>query len=107
MTIQADPLKTYALVVGIEAYDLGDKADLDGPAHDAVRFMQWLKKYHVPNENIISFLSPLESNASLLDEIGIPTKPATRDVITAGIDQLSQATGDLLFIFWGGHAILP
>ena len=42
------PIRTYALVVGIEKYALGSglAIDLDGPAHNALTFAGWLAYSH-------------------------------------------------------------
>ena len=104
--MQADPGKTYALVVGIERYAAGDSWNLDGPAHDARRFVQWLRDHDVPAENISLFLSPLEANQALRDG-----EPAARDATRQEIERelfgpLAQKSGDLLYLFWGGHGVM-
>jgi hypothetical protein len=104
--LQTDPAKTYALVVGIERYAAGDSWDLNGPAHDACRFTQWLHSHHVPAENISLFLSPLEANKALRDSW--PTaRDATRELIERELlGPLAQKSGQLLYIFWGGHGVV-
>ncbi|MBC1238651.1 caspase family protein [Nostoc sp. 2RC] len=104
---QVKPERTYALVVGIEKYDTGSHSDLDGPVRDALGFVKWLREQTVPLENILLFLSPLDKNRHLLEEIKSSVKPANRDEINRAItNTLRQKSGDLLFIFWGGHGIV-
>jgi hypothetical protein len=106
------PDRTYAVVVGIEQYQL-DRADLNGPSGDAVQFVAWLRQNGVPAKHIFLFLSPLEKNAAELDakltspEIGVRRKPARRVEIEECLEALGNAqyTGDLLYLFWGGHGI--
>ena len=50
----AEPKKTFAIVVGVEKYDAGEKWNLRGPAADAIRFVHWLQD-SVPLDNIKLF----------------------------------------------------
>jgi len=104
----ADPRRTYALVVGIEKYALGPEADLNGPAHDARRFADWLSARGVPQENLVLLLSPLDEGRTLLDQWPGPYKwPATRESVDYTIHQMvDHWMGDLLYIFWGGHGVM-
>jgi hypothetical protein len=110
MTITPD--RVYALVVGIEKYQAGSAWDLDGPANDALKFASWLLARDVNPENIQLFLSPLEQNAEVLSAAkskGLTHAPATRDQIDLAIrNKLTSEnnSGDLLYIFWGGHGIV-
>jgi vWA-MoxR associated protein C-terminal domain/Caspase domain len=107
------PDRTYAVVVGIERYDAGDKWDLDGAAESALRIIGWLRKCHVPAENITVLLSPLNSNRSKVEQtladLGFPAglEPATvenvRQVVT---EQLPEHDENLLVLFWSGHGVL-
>jgi len=111
------PDRTVAVVVGIEKYQMGGEWNLDGPARQAVRFINWLRRRGVPSENILRFLSPLESNESYcrraLQSLAQQEKakdlwePADRDDITKALtERLSQFDADLLFLFWGGHGVM-
>src|SRR5205809_330141 len=90
---------TYALVVGIEKYALGD--DLDGPAHDARRFADWLVARGVPHENIALLLSPLDRNRTLLENwSGSYLWQATRERVSYAANQwLRRQRGELLYLF--------
>jgi hypothetical protein len=105
-----NPEHTYAVVVGIEKYELTG-SDLNGPGEDAVRFVEWLRKNDVPAANIFLFLSPLAENQAALQsrlespEVGVSQKPAGRSQIEACLRGLADAKGELLYLFWGGHGI--
>ncbi|AOX02571.1 NB-ARC domain-containing protein,Caspase domain-containing protein [Moorena producens PAL-8-15-08-1] len=106
MTITAKPEKTYGLIVGIEQYQ-ATNWNVDGPVHDAIKFADWLLSQGVPTDNIRLCLSPLNGNSKLVKEFEINSEPATEqnivDIIT---NDLSQKSGDLLFMFWAGHGLI-
>ena len=103
---QADPAKTYAVVVGIESYSIPD-ANLDGPVRDACRFVRWLRAREVPAENIQLFASALERNIAELEKLDVSQEPAKREPIRIWFtEELPKRSGDLLFLFWGGHGLL-
>ncbi|NEP51494.1 MAG: NB-ARC domain-containing protein,Caspase domain-containing protein [Moorea sp. SIO3C2] len=106
MTINARPEKTYGLIVGIENYQ-ATNWNVNGPVHDAIKFADWLLSQGVPTDNIRLCLSPLTENTELVNNFEITSKPATEhnlvDIIT---NDLSQKTGDLLFMFWAGHGLI-
>ncbi len=102
-----DPKRTYAMVVGVENYNAGTKWSLDGPASDARRFVDWLQKQHVPDHNIMLFLSCLEENKGLKDKPGPSVQPATREEIYKCITEvLPGKSCDLFYFFWVGHGII-
>ncbi len=104
--------QVYALVVGIETYELGANCDLDGPAQDGLNFIEWLLSRGVAPGHIRFFVSPLAQNAdvrSQAEKLGVTPYPATRDAIDAYIRNeliTEQAKGEGLYVFWGGHGIL-
>lgn len=108
------PSNVHALIVGIEKYDAGSPDyDLNGPASDAVNFLDWLLDRGVEPEKIHLFLSPLENNKRRLDAHikakGLSLKPAKSQEIRKAIDyELLQEgkKGDLLYIFWSGHGFI-
>ena len=60
-----------------------------------------------PAENIHVFASPLEASAAELTTLDIPWQPARREPIFEYFTkELPRKTGDLLFLFWGGHGLL-
>ncbi|MFJ6792698.1 hypothetical protein [Streptomyces sp. NPDC091268] len=108
------PGRTFALVAGVERYDISRGWDLNGPAGDAMRFAQWLTgPGQVPPEHVRLLLSPLEPGA--LDWSASPGLAALRDtyrpateanVKSVLFDELPKCDGDLLWIFWAGHGFL-
>lgn len=103
------PEKTWAVVVGIEQFEFGEK--LPGAATQACRVARWLKARGVPKEQIKLFLSPLPENQAVADGLGIDFKPATyREIYDAIEDELANLPPehcDALFIYWGGHGSIP
>lgn len=104
----AKPEHTYALVVGIERYqERCWNVEDGGPAHDALRFAQWLCDRGVPKENIRLCLSPLEENGCLVEQSELEVETATEQSISYIITEfLSQQRGDLLYFFWAGHGLI-
>ncbi|TVR65810.1 MAG: hypothetical protein EA420_02410 [Candidatus Competibacteraceae bacterium] len=104
------PEKTCAVVVGIEQYAVGAGWNLDGPASDAARFVDWLCSKGVPPGNILVLLSPLEGNRNICDQLtgrGIPTQVASHDCIMNTVANcLPNLDGELLWLFWGGHGVI-
>ena len=106
--MSVDPGQVHALVVGIETYQFGK--DLDGPAKDGLRFIDWLLAHGVLPKHIHFFVSPLAQNADVefqSGERGLDVYPATRDAIDKFIrDELLVTYGQALYVFWGGHGVL-
>lgn len=109
---EVNPKNVYALVVGIETYQLGADYDLDGPARDGLRFIEWLRSHNVPADNIRFFVSPLAENTEVVSQAakhGVNAYPATRDAIDKHIRGKLlnlKVFGEVLYVFWGGHGIL-
>ncbi|MEU5697939.1 caspase family protein [Streptomyces aurantiacus] len=97
-----DPSRVYALIVGIEAYDAGEDWSLPGPARDAVALHRMLRAAGVPDAQLRLHLAPLPSY--------VPEVPyAAADQATLRrvlVRELSQARGDVLWVWWGGHGVL-
>lgn len=106
MTTTANPQNTYALVVGIEKYQLGKNYDLGGPVSDALAFVDWLCGQRVPLENIFLFLSPLEQNKSLTTCGVVPHLASSVHIEEAILNLSKMETGELLYIFWEGHGFV-
>jgi formylglycine-generating enzyme required for sulfatase activity len=107
--IIAKPERTYGLVVGIEKYSdtCWNVRNGGGPANDALKFAEWLCSRKVPKDNIRLCLSPLEENNHLVQQSDLKVQEPTEHNLSEIIENdLSQKTGDLLFIFWAGHGLL-
>ncbi|MEU1314614.1 hypothetical protein [Streptomyces tibetensis] len=111
MSHQADVLpdvaaeRTYALVVGVESYDVSNDWRLPGAAHDAHRFATWLTgSGRVPPANLRLFLSPLPDTDLPCAQHLPQHLPATEHHIKqALLHDLPSRDGDLLWIYWAGH----
>lgn len=109
------PRRTFALVAGVERYDISHRWNLRGPARDALRFARWLTgPGEVPPGNVRLLLSPLDepdaldwSDSPAMAALRKAYRPATEEnVKSALLDELPQCDGDLLWIFWAGHGYL-
>jgi len=86
MPKSAAPKRTFAVVVGVETYELGSGWDLFGPAGAACAFTDWLLKRDVKPEHIFLFLSPQQQTGngepqSLPVDPRLAYRPATEDLI--------------------------
>ncbi len=110
MSDKIEAAQTFAVVVGVEKYAIGEKWNLDGPASDAIRFVQWLReKKEVPAKNIHLFLSPLDINRDLLQQVDVKPNLAEEHLLRKVLtNDLADAAGrgKLLFLFWGGHGVI-
>ncbi|MFJ9763012.1 hypothetical protein ACIRUY_04275 [Streptomyces erythrochromogenes] len=109
------PQRTFALVAGVESYDISHHWNLRGPARDALRFAHWLTgPGQVPPGNLRLLLSPLDDPGALdwpdspaMAALRAAYRPATEENVKAALlDELPQCDGDLLWIFWAGHGYL-
>ncbi|MEU2265060.1 hypothetical protein ABZ568_01120 [Streptomyces olindensis] len=97
--------RTYALVVGVESYEVDDGWRLPGAAHDAQRFAAWLTgSGRVPPANLRLLLSPLP-DTDLSRGRDLPKhQPATEQHVKQALfHDLPSRDGDLLWIYWAGH----
>lgn len=113
----------YALIVGIEDYQLGSNlVGLDGSACDALRFCKWLKQKQVPSENICLFTSVLKDNQKQVNEelekLDLTSQVASENniykAITAEIPKWGAKRREelkrnkealLLYLYWSGHGV--
>lgn len=104
--------RTFALVAGVESYDVSRHWNLRGPARDALRFARWLTgPGEVPPGHVRLLLSPLDdpdsldwSDSAALQALRTTHRPATEaNVKSVLFDELPACDGDLLVIFWAGH----
>jgi hypothetical protein len=104
------PAATYAVVVGIEQYAAGPSWNLDGPASDAVWFLEYLRGHDVPRQQVCAYVEPLAANAALRTratelaaEVDTPTQAALDDLVENRLPRLSAG---YFVLFWAGHGIL-
>ncbi|MFF0043611.1 hypothetical protein ACFYRG_46920 [Streptomyces mirabilis] len=97
-----DPERVFALVVGIESYQVGPGWSLPGPARDAVRFADWLTgPAGVPQDHVHVLLSPLDQGHAET------RPPATSENVNRVLfEELPKCDGDLLWIYWAGHGFI-
>lgn len=103
-----DADRTWALVVGIDRYDLEGLKKLEGAAADAVAAVTWLRALGVPDDNIFVHASPSKASRKKLDDLKLsrPDRGATEDEIWSSVHALSQVTnGKRLFVFLSGHGL--
>jgi len=87
------PQTTHAIIVGIERYTAGSVLDLDGPASDAIRFLQYVHDRGVPARIYVSTLlrcrrivPPCSSRPkALATTVAEPTEPFLKDLMTRGV----------------------
>ncbi|MGW6009253.1 effector-associated domain 2-containing protein [Streptomyces sp. NPDC055210] len=97
-----DPARVHALIVGIEAYHAGEAWNLPGPARDAVGLYRLLRRAGVPDAQLRLHLAPLAPYAP-----GVPYAAADQATLRRVlVRELSQAQGDVLWVWWGGHGVL-
>jgi Caspase domain/Effector-associated domain 2 len=104
------PQRSHAIVVGVEAYAAGPSWNLDGPASDAVRMLEYVRACDVPKAHTQAFLAPLPQNGVLRDRammlaetVREPTQAALDDLIEQWLPSLQT---DLLLVFWAGHGVI-
>ncbi|QGV79493.1 effector-associated domain 2-containing protein [Streptomyces ficellus] len=96
-----------ALVVGVESYEAGSAWDLDGPVHDALGYVRWLRDLGVDAGAVTLLLSPLDRNRALADAAGVPYRPADRDTVHRVLArELADERSDWLLVAWSGHGLV-
>jgi hypothetical protein len=98
-------LAVRAVVVGIEKYEAA--WNLNGPARDAILFVEWLIGNGVRADRISLFISALAENQSAVDGCAVRARPAVSAEITREFTTvLLPADDDYLIVFWGGHGVI-
>jgi hypothetical protein len=97
-----DPERVFALVVGVESYEVDPRWSLPGPASDAMRVADWLTNTAgVPRDHVRLLLSPLNHSDAQTHV------PATLENVERVLyDELPKCDGDLLWIYWAGHGYI-
>lgn len=92
---------TWALVVGIDAYDAFPP--LQGAARDAAATVRWLRRLGVPDEQVLLHAAPCDAARPDLDALGRTWLGCTEPEIWGSFDRLWQEQGSRLFVFLSGH----
>jgi hypothetical protein len=107
-----DPRNIFALIVGIEKYDVGSRWTLPGPASDAVRFAVWLRRHEVPETNIRVYMDfegaavETDLTAELAEwDLEVKGRAREQDILPFIRNELRTWKADLLYVFWGGHGV--
>jgi hypothetical protein len=97
---------SWALVVGIDQYDVPVVSPLTGAVADAAAAVKWLRMVGIPDAQILVNASPSSTSRPALDALKISTKKASFGEIWASIHKLRQVAGGArLFIFLSGHGL--
>jgi hypothetical protein len=92
---------TWALVVGIDAYD--HVKPLTGPVRDAIAVVGWLRQLGVADDRILLHASPCPDSVDLINDVGIAYQGCTEPEIWQSLEILLQNDGSRLFVFLLGH----
>ncbi|MEK6225566.1 MAG: hypothetical protein AABM40_04640 [Chloroflexota bacterium] len=97
---------TWALVVGLDVYDLPKIQPLQGAVRDAITAVQWLRKLGVPDGQILLHASPSAGVSAELVALGLSYKPGRQLDISGSMAQLAAVpNGTRLFVFLMGHGL--
>ena len=102
----ADPVRTHAMLVGVEKYEAGADWNKLSILRDVREFHDWLRSKGVPAEQIVTLFSPRDESIAALAQSRLDATPATSENVRRVFDSLKAKSGDLLFLFWGGHGAL-
>ncbi|MGW2058392.1 VMAP-C domain-containing protein [Streptomyces sp. NPDC001840] len=101
-----DPSRVFALVVGIESYEVSHRWNLTGAARDAERFAGWLTgQAGVPADNVRLLVSSLERTDPEQD-LTVRQLPTKENIERILFKELPACDGDLLWLYWAGHGYL-
>ncbi|MFM9448710.1 hypothetical protein [Streptomyces acidiscabies] len=99
----ADPRRTHALIVAVEAHEDPDW-NVQGPCADASAFVSWLVDgCGVPAGNITVFASPLDATRLT----GTAWREASSHAVARHLlEGMADLEADLLWVFWSGHGLV-
>ncbi|GAA4963270.1 effector-associated domain 2-containing protein [Actinoplanes utahensis] len=101
------PLRTHAIIVGIDEYEIGASARLIGPVDDAVRFARWFLSHGVPAAQVHLAVTPGLAAVDDLTKTGADVRgPSRAEIHRLLTRDLPDWDGDLLWVVWGGHGAI-
>lgn len=114
MSVSLDPLRSRALIVGLESYENPSFLPLPGVARDAVLFAEWLASQGVDPSSIALFATwdnPAEpstmSELTTLVERGLRYNASgAQATIEQELISIADSEGDLVLLYWGGHGLM-
>jgi hypothetical protein len=99
-----DAHSTWAVVVGIDAYD--HFKHLTGAANDAVHAVGWLRRLGVPDEQIMLHAAATGAAKEAVDELGMKVGGCKEPEIFESFQRLIEGQGgSKLFVFLSGHGV--
>ena len=98
-----DAASTWALVVGIDAYD--HVKPLTGAARDAVDVIHWLRRLKVPDEQILLHAAPCASTERDIEALRLPVAGCSEPQLWESFVKLTNQRGAKLFVFLMGHGL--
>lgn len=93
----------FALVVGIDQYELDGIPTLPHCVDDALAALTWLRTIGVPDDRVLLHLSPSEGRT--IDTSGLVVRGCGHRDIIRSINLLAAASADQLFVFMSGHGL--
>jgi hypothetical protein len=98
-----DAASTWAVVIGIDAYD--NFAKLKGAAADSVATVKWLRRLGVPDHQIMLHAAPDKASEKAIDDLGLPVGGCTEPKIWKSFERLGENRGARLYVFLSGHGL--
>ncbi|WP_043671103.1 VMAP-C domain-containing protein [Streptomyces xylophagus] len=106
------PGDIHAVVVGLENYPKATEMSLRGAAANALRFARWLREGGVPKQNITLLLSSLDESVPSITaeaesaDLTWRSVTAAEDIREVFVHELATVSGEMLYVYWGGHGVL-
>lgn len=95
--------RTWALVVGIDAYD--HVKTLTGAARDAVDVVAWLRRLGVPDDQVLLHAAPAPATQKAVAGLGITVNGCREPDLWQSFARLSEVSGSKLLVFLMGHGL--
>lgn len=97
---------TWALVVGIDAYEAPAIRTLTGAVNDAVAAVAWLRMLGVPDSQLLLHAAPSDASRPGLEALGLVYADARKPTVWGSIARLRRvAGGTRLIVVLTGHGL--